>query len=356
MRIAFDVQHLYYLPQFLPVFRELDARGVECLFVFHEEFEDAVSLDALLTTHKLPHLRVPNAAAAHDEYIAHPPDWIVFGNGYGRLDELSAKTRTALLYHGIGVKQCYYDAELMAMDVRFVEGEYRQRELMQRYPDATMKATGFAKLDPLFDADESQPALDIAKLGLDPSRPTILYAPTYYPSSIECLPADLPARLAGCNLIVKPHHFTFTKKRYRHQLERLRQWNRYENVWLSSVADVSLLPMMASADLLVSEASSALFEFAALDKPVVWCDFYYRRWNHRGPLGFRLDRRLDRTIEKYRDIAAHAKSPEELPEVVAAELADPGRLSAIRRTYTRELIGATDGKSARRIADFLIGS
>lgn len=349
MKVIFDVQHLYYLPQFLPVQQELAARGHETLFVFHEELENREALAA--ASEGLPQLRVKGASDAHREYVNRAPDWLVFGNGYDHLDELPATTRAALLYHGIGVKRCYYGAGLMRMNLRFVEGEYRERELQRKYPDAKLRAVGFAKLDPLF--NDASVGLDLAALGLDPSLPTVLYAPTYYPSSIERLPRDLPARFEGCNLLVKPHHFSWTKSYYGAQRRLLQSWSQFDNAYVAGVPEVSLLPFMAVADILVSEASSALFEFAALDKPVVWCDFFHRRWGHRGPLAWRLEKRMDRSIEKYADIAAHATTPESLVEVVKESLESPGRLAEIRRRYTRELIGPTDGLASKRIADTL---
>ncbi|HLU60772.1 MAG TPA: CDP-glycerol glycerophosphotransferase family protein [Gammaproteobacteria bacterium] len=350
MKVIFDVQHLYYLPQFLPVQRELAARGHETLFVFHEELECAEAL--AVVSQGLPQVHVKGARDAHREYLKQQPDWLIFGNGYDHLDELPAGTRTALLYHGIGVKRCYYGAGLMRMTLRFVEGEYRERELQRRYPEAKLRAVGFAKLDPLF-RDPAGIRLDLAALGLDPSLPTVLYAPTYYPSSIERLPADLPARFEGCNLLVKPHHFSWTKSYYAPQRKRLESWRRFDNAFVAGPGEVSLLPFMAAADILVSEASSALFEFAALDRPVVWCDFFHRRWAHRGPLAWRLEKRLDRSIEQYADIASHAATPNALVEVVKQALAFPAERSEVRCRYTRELIGPTDGQASRRIADAL---
>src|SRR3546814_10953422 len=36
-RICFDVGSFYYLPQYLPVYDELRARGVDCSFVFYDD-------------------------------------------------------------------------------------------------------------------------------------------------------------------------------------------------------------------------------------------------------------------------------------------------------------------------------
>lgn len=354
MQIIFDVQHLYYLPQFLPIHEELQRRGIDSMFVFHEALDDAELLQALLLRNPLPHVIAEGPQQALAEYRQRRPDWIIFGNGCSFLHSLPRGTRTALVYHGIGVKECYYEAALMEMDIRFVEGSHRARELAERFPDARIEDVGFAKLDPLLNPGIETPQLDLAACGLDPERPTILYAPTYYPSSVELMPRDLPAQLDDCNLVIKPHHFTFTKPRYHHQLELLQHWAEAENVWLAGLADVSLLPMMGSADLLLSEASSALFEFAALDRPITWCDFYWRRWSHRGPLRWRLERRLDPTIHRYRDIARHAAQPPDVVPAIRSELENPAGFAAARRRYTEQLIGATDGRASERIADILL--
>jgi CDP-glycerol glycerophosphotransferase (TagB/SpsB family) len=111
---------------------------------------------------------------------------------------------------------------------------------------------------------------------------------------------------------------------------------------------------MRAADVLVSEASSAMFEFAALDRPIVWCDFVKLRWQHRGPLRFRFEARMDRSIERYADIGAHAATPGALAGVIRAELAAPARHAPKRRQYTAELIGPTDGRTGERIAAVML--
>src|SRR3546814_14039365 len=78
---------------------------------------------------------------------------------------------------------------------------------------------------------------------------------------------------------------------YAAQRRKLDVWGRHANVHVADLAAYSLLPYMGSADLMISEASSALFEFAALDKPIVWCDFLKLRWSYRGPLRFRSEER-----------------------------------------------------------------
>lgn len=344
-QILFDVQHLYYLPQFLPVYEALRARGAQARFCLHRNPQALEQLQAVAREAAWPFDLVDpeQVPRYHAEAQA---DWIVFGNHCKHLEALPRGTRTALLYHGIGVKACYYDAALARMDVRFVEGPYRLRELQARFPEARFVDVGFPKLDPLF--REPRP--------VSSGRPVVLYAPTFYPSSIELLPDRWPEAFAECDLILKPHFFSLTAKAYRSQRRRLEGWaERYPQVTLASgPGDLSLVPHMARADVLVSEASSALFEFAALDRPVVWLDFFKLRWTYRGPLRFRFNRRMDRTILQYADVAAHAARPADLAPVVKGELERPEARSEVRRRITSELIGPVDGLASERVADVLL--
>ncbi|MDT8419556.1 MAG: CDP-glycerol glycerophosphotransferase family protein [Desulfuromonadales bacterium] len=352
MLILFDVQEFYYLPQYLPVVRVLRERGCECRLVvyrnsdFHELYQQAIAAE------DVPVEWVADSDEALVCYLRQKADWVVFGNRFARVEQLHKVSRSAQLGHGVGPKRSYYTKSSLPMTVRFVEGEGRYALIRQMYPGDNFVKTGFAKLDRAFRGEE--PGFDLAANGLDPSRKTILYAPTFYPSSLECFPDRFPEDLPDCNIIIKPHFFSLVKKRYARQRRKLELWQKYPHVYLAGMAEQSLVPFMVTADLLISEASSALFEFAALDKPIVWCDFLKLRWTYRGPLRYRFDRRMDPDILNYRDLGAHAARYRELPRVVAGQLAEPGMFAEKRREYSDALVGTTDGRAAERIAAYLM--
>ncbi len=350
MDIIFDLPHLYYLPQYLPVYEVLLRRGVRPQFVVSSHDDQIPQV--------LAGLALPYTLKAEpqllDFYRSAEPDWIVFGNGYPDLAGLAKGTRTALLYHGIGVKACYYDSDLAEMDVRFVEGPARASALRRLFPASEFCEVGFAKLDPLLGAPTQRSRFDLAGAGLDPERPTVLYAPTFFPSSIERLPLDWPRHCSEWNLLIKPHAFSLGKKRYRNQRRRFQAWDRWDHVYVAGPEHYSLLPFFGVSDLLISEASSALFEFAALDRPVVWCDFLHLRWSYRGPFQYRLNRRMDSTMEAWSDVGLHAARPEDLASIVSQQLNRPEECKDSRSRCTSDLIGNTDGLAAERIADRLL--
>jgi len=350
----FDVPSLYYIPQYQPVLEELQKRGHQVQLLLHEQNAQHDLIEKFCQETSLPWYKISSDKIV-DFYNSQNPDWIIFGNSFSQLNQLNKGIKTALLYHGIGIKACYYDPELAEFDIRFTEGEFRQKQLQQLYPQANFIQTGFAKLDPL--AKSNAPyrnAFDLKANHLSADKPTLLYAPTFYPSSIECMPLNWPELFNDCNIIIKPHLISYTHEKYKAQRERFKVWERYSNVYLAPAEEISLLPYMATADLLISEASSALFEFAALDKPVVWLDFLKLRWSYRGIFSYRFKKRMDQTIHQYSNIAAHAEKPRQLEKVIRQELKEPGNYQAQRKEATDELIGTVDGQASKRIVNVLL--
>ena len=236
--------------------------------------------------------------------------------------------------------------------MRFVEGEYRTNRLRDMYPDNNFVNVGFSKLDPILNGDIT--GLDLNILNLDPTKKTMVYAPTFYPSSIERFPKDFPQDFSDLNIIIKPHYFSLSKDKYKKQRELLECWSDYDNVYVAQVDDYSLVPFMATADLLMSDASSAIIEFAALDKPVIWCNFLKLRWNYRGIFSYRLKQRMDKDYNEYSKIAVRSDSYEALKKNDKAQLLNPGALSKDRLHYAKKLVGSLDGAASKRIIDYLL--
>ena len=111
---------------------------------------------------------------------------------------------------------------------------------------------------------------------------------------------------------------------------------------------------MAASDVLISDASSTLFEFAALDKPVVWCDFYKLRLGYRGILSFRFKDRMDEDLYKYADVAVHASNYSDLKLCVQSQISNPEEKADIRAKYTNALVGTVDGNVSKRIVNYML--
>jgi CDP-glycerol glycerophosphotransferase (TagB/SpsB family) len=111
---------------------------------------------------------------------------------------------------------------------------------------------------------------------------------------------------------------------------------------------------MATADLLMSDASSAIIEFAALDKPVIWCNFLQLRWNYRGIFSYRFKNRMDKDYNEYSKIAVQSDSYEALIDNIKEQILNPTSFSKKRLQYANKLAGSLDGKASQRIIDYLL--
>lgn len=351
MRVFFDIQHLYYLPQYLPVFEQLKKSGITCEFILYRQDELNSVLVDCSEKHNLTYRCVNNSQQALEVYLSEKPDWIIFGNAFNNVKELNKHSKTALMEHGIGPKSTYYDVSESDITYRFVEGEHRLKRLQQRFPQKKFINTGYAKLDPII--NQTLEKIDIKTMGLSEDKLTILYAPTFYPSSIECLPKNFPLLFQNYNIIVKPHFFSLVKKKYKAQRAQFERWSQYDNVYVASINDVSSIPFMDAASIIISDTSSTLFEFTALNKPAIWCDFYKVRWSYRGIFKSRLKNRLDDDLKYFAKVAQRVASVTELVEHTLKHIENPKLKEAERQDMTELLTGKVDGLCSLRIVDFI---
>lgn len=144
MQVYFDVQQLYYIPQYTPVQKQLEASGVVCTYVFYKD--GALEKQQILVARSLGcEIKwVDSEAEAKQLYLSDKPDWLLIGNNFSDLESLHAHTKTGLLSHGIGPKACYYTVSDSMPTVRFVEGPYRTERLQKLYPNSQFVDTGLS--------------------------------------------------------------------------------------------------------------------------------------------------------------------------------------------------------------------
>ena len=156
------------------------------------------------------------------------------------------------------------------------------RDRMTRYLDAGVVTprqaclVGYPKLDRL-----ASGAIDGAKvrtaLGLDASRQTVLYAPTYSPASSLHSAGEAIVRAAadaGWNVIVKVHDRSLDPDpRYSGGIDwRSRMRTLEEPGRICYVEDADSSPFLAAADALITDHSSVGFEYLVLDRPLIVFD------------------------------------------------------------------------------------
>ncbi len=198
-----------------------------------------------------------------------------------------------------------------------------------------------AKLDGLFSGAITRDTV-IAQYGLPGDCRYVLFAPTFNDelSAIpyvedrigEVLPDDRTM------LIIKLHGST--KQEYASMYRKLVE--KDPRVMFADEPDIT--PLLALADLMISDVSSAMMEFAALDKPLVlfnnpnWSS--YKNYNP-DDLEFR-----------WRDIGSQVRDFQEMKEAVRYSLEHPRGLSKTRKNYTDQLFSNKyDGRAAERIIE-----
>jgi len=352
MNVFFDIKHLYYLPQYLPVIEALKEKGIYCHCLIHHQELPLTITKQYLKDNQLNYTFIDNDDDARKHYAEKKPEWIIFGNCFNDLVEINKHSKTVLMQHGIGPKSCYYEVSKSDITYRFVEGEHRLSRLEAMFPDKSFINTGYAKLDPII--NKTVDKINLASLGLDVLKPTLLYAPTFYPSSIECLSTNFPAQLSNFNIIIKPHFFSFIKPAYTKQRKKIAKWQLHENVHIADIADISILPYLDIADMLISDASSTLFEFTALNKPAIWCDFYHVRWSYRGIFKWRLNKRLDDDLKYFGQVAEQVNNEKQLIEQANIHCQSPELKESQRKNMSEFLTGKVDGKCSERIVNFIL--
>jgi CDP-Glycerol:Poly(glycerophosphate) glycerophosphotransferase len=192
--------------------------------------------------------------------------------------------RLANLFHGVAGK---YDLdnpghlpiEFQAFDrVLFINRDRMDRYIAHGIVQSERAAlVGFPKADRLVNGDYDAAATR-RRLGLEPARPTALYAPTWSPaSSLHLAGEAIVLALAdeGWNVIVKLHPVSLDREvaKYSGGIDwRARMAAIERPGQIVHVEDADASPLLAASDLMVTDHSTIGFEFCLLDRPLVVYD------------------------------------------------------------------------------------
>ncbi len=277
--VLFESHHLYYLPHLLPIIKELRRRsGYRVAASIPRTVHPA---EQEVFAREMANLGIEFITGESEETRTSTLreaafDVVIVGN-VGRLHEVVADHSLAVMvYHGTGLKRTFYRDISDRVDLRAVDCPSRWEELRSQGVTNGILA-GYTKLDAL--ADEKNKSAELArKLGLDPNARTVLYAPTFYPSSLDRTLPRLPGVAEELNVVIKLHHFSWFQQRYRYQsLKAAEIADRYPRIHLVPGEEYNILPYYPLADVLVSNISSTLFEFLALDRPIIKTEYYSLR-------------------------------------------------------------------------------
>jgi hypothetical protein len=365
IKILFDSFHLYHLPQFDPV---IDLLSKDDRFqIFHstaavnKKEERELCLNILATK---PGTMIYSESEEERAKMMKELDLDFFVCGWSRyeLDEyISEKTLAGMIYHGIGVKPSYWRDNHPRLNIRFVEGIYRMDQLRSHGVDKELVLTGFTKLDPLFSQNPSFDEKLAQSLGLDPSKKTILFAPTFYPSSLERFGLKLGEYTQNYNVILKPHMWTYFLDKFgEYNLVPQRNLaydlaDKFSHIKLLGPEVYNITPYYKISDILLTEASSTIYEMIALEKPVIVNRFYRLKLSHK-IFRYRLfKKRLSKEMNKdITNFCFEMNRARDLPQVLDTAFNENHKRLNIVREYQKKMLYKLDGKASERVRDTIL--
>jgi CDP-glycerol glycerophosphotransferase (TagB/SpsB family) len=279
-----------------------------------------------------------------DAYLAADFLWVKLPRG----------TRRVQTFHGVAGKyRTIYDSPGRTMrewDRLFFINEHRlQHFITSGAIDVDSRAAcliGMPKLDCLVDGSINRDQV-LASLGIDPSRRTVMYAPTWSPySSLVTMGEELVRRLgaAGYAVIGKLHD---RSRETRYANSGGVDWGARLEPLLRSTGGVLATGSNSSkylpgADVLITDHSSVGFEYLLLDRPLI---------------RIHLPELIKKTdiepayVEMIVSASTTVVDVEEAIIAVEQNLSDPHRKSKNRRAVAAEMFYHPGGATARAISE-----
>ncbi len=239
--------------------------------------------------------------------------------------------------------------DAVAADFAAVIGpEDRDRFARAGIPDDRIWTVGAVELDPLFLGTALRPEFLPSSESASGRNKVVLFAPTYHPalSAAPMLGERAIEGLRGnrqdITVIIKPHPVTSA-----HQPRWLAWWRQaaveQPNVHLVESASADIVPLLAVADVLVTDYSNVMFQFLAVDRPIVLVE---------NPDRFGAADRSDPNSLEWtcRDIGARVEDISQLASVVARAVGGDDPAQGARAACRRRLFGElTDGQALARL-------
>lgn len=263
-------------------------------------------------------------------------------------------TRRVQTFHGVAGKyRTVYDSPADSM-----RGWYRlffiNKRRLQNFIDTgaidadspAIRLIGMPRLDCLVDGSLERNQI-LTSLGVDPSRKTVLYAPTWSRySSVALMGEEIVKRLgaAGYTVIVKLHDRSRQGDDYHSGGvdwgQRLGPLLQANGGVLASGSNSSTY--LAAADVLITDHSSVGFEYLLLDRPLI---------------RIHVPELLEKTdiepvyVQLMTEASTSVLDIDQLVAAVEESFADPQRKSESRRAVAGEMFYKPGGATARAIAE-----
>ena len=352
-KVLIETHHLYYWPNFLPVVQEMLKRGTYDIYVSMPIRSILLQENILSNACKSAKVTFLSAETEdkrikklNDENF----DIIIVGN-VGQLNKISSsRALVVMVYHGIGLKQSYYTDIDPRVDIRSVESVARFNELKSQGHE-NIVLTGYTKLDRLVNFSNPEIKFKNQKLEIDPDKKSVLYAPSFYPTSIDKLHPYLLELSQDHNIIIKLHGFGWEQKKYQYQNSLCSELSKKSNsIHLLHNEDYDIIPYYLCADILISDISSTLFEYLPMDKPIIQAQCYNLKFKHR-IFKKRFWKKMDIDRQDNVDFAYQIVEPDDILGMVYYAMDNHDEMSTKRKEATEHYLYKVDGNASSRLID-----
>jgi CDP-glycerol glycerophosphotransferase len=215
-------------------------------------------------------------------------------------------------------------------------------EVWQRvYPGRyELLETGYPRDDRFFRASPEEITDIRTGLGIAPGQTAVLYAPTHREYLAGPQPLLEPSRLATA---LGPEYVLLLRAHY-YDVDGTDAAVESEGDGMARVLDVSAHPVVEdlclAADVLVTDYSSIMFDYAHLDRPIV---VYAPDWEtYRRTRGVTFD-----LMEQPPGVGT--RTEDRLIEVLRSDEAGAGPAAKVRAEFRRRFCGFDDGHAAERV-------
>ncbi len=281
---------------------------------------------------------------------------LAINTDFWEMTNLRRRTQRAHLFHGVAGKYGLDAPVGLAREIAtFACLMFPNQDRLDRYVDAGLVArdggaaalVGYPKADALVDGSLDRTHI-LAALELDPTRPVVMYAPTWSPhSSLNDMGEEIIEGLAGAGyqVIVKLHDRSYDRQaRGSGGIDWSRRLDGYHGHPLVRVRqDADATPLLFVSDALVTDHSSIGFEFMLLNRPLVVVDC---------PELLRHSKISTDKVHRLRAAADVVTGAAEVAAAVSLGLAHPWRHAEARRA-TADALFYGAGTATRRAVSIL---
>lgn len=228
-------------------------------------------------------------------------------------------------------------------DISISQNVFTSEQWERVYPSGTFDSveTGYPRNDVLANATDDDVARVRASLGIATGRTAVLYLPTHREYHPGYVPQLDPARLADA---LGPDHVLLMRTHYFYRDADATGAQPATGTVLDVADHPRIEDLYLAADVLVTDYSSAMFDYAVLDRPIV---IYAPDWEeYRELRGTTFDLMAEPP-------GAVARTEQELTDVLASRAAWDDESTARRQTFRARFCSLEDGMASDRVVHLL---